>query len=103
MRAVRVSRTFVAALHDLLAYGEARFGSAVVDDKRARVERAIELLLATYPAIGSCETNLGVYSYVVTRTPFVLLYDFDDAELRIHLVVHARADRSRTAIDEVEW
>ena len=100
MRTIRVSRSFLAALHELLAYGEARFGKAVVDDKRTRVERAIERILKEYPGIGRLEEHLGLYSYPVTRTPFVLL---DDKELRMHLVVHARADRARVALDEIEW
>ena len=42
-------------------------------------------------------------TYAVTGTPFLLLYDFDDAELRKHNIVHGRADRSRLKIDGVEW
>lgn len=103
MRAIRVSRSYLEALHELLTYGEARFGSTVVDDKRTRVERTIAHILRDYPGIGRFEINLGVYSYPVTRTPFVLLYDFDDNELRVHLIVHGRADRSRIALDDVDW
>jgi plasmid stabilization system protein ParE len=103
MRTVRVSRSYLAAFHALLAYGEARFGRAVVDDKRARVERTIANILRDYPGIGRREAHLGVYSYPVTRTPFVLLYDYDDYELRIHLIVHARADRTRIVLGDVEW
>jgi hypothetical protein len=103
MRAIRISKSYLVALHELLAYGEARFGSAVVDDKRARVEHTIEQILSEYPGIGRFEANLGVYSYAVTSAPFVLLYDFDDVELRIHLIVHAGADRSRVALAEIEW
>jgi plasmid stabilization system protein ParE len=103
MRVIRVSRSYLAALHELLAYGESRFGSAVVDDKRARIEHTIEQILSEYPGIGRFETNLGVYSYAVTRAPFVLLYDFDDVELRIHLIIHASSDRSRVSLAEIEW
>jgi plasmid stabilization system protein ParE len=103
MRAIRVSRTYLEALKELLAYGEARFGTTVVDEKRARIERTIAHILRDYPGIGRFETDLGVYSYPVTRTPFVLLYDFDDNELRVHLIAHGRADRSRIALDDVDW
>jgi len=103
MRTIRVSRSYLAALHELLAYGEARFGSAVVDDKRARIERTIANILSDYPGIGRFEPHLGLHSYPVTRTPFVLLYDFDDEELRLHLIVHARADRTRIAVDDIQW
>jgi plasmid stabilization system protein ParE len=103
MRTVRVSRSYLAALHELLAYGEARFGSLVVDDKRERVERTIGQILRDYPGIGRFEAHLGVFSYPVTRTPFVLLYDFDDHEIRLHLITHARADRTRIELDDVVW
>jgi hypothetical protein len=103
MRTIRVSRSYLAALHELLAYGEERFGRLVVDEKRSRVERTIANILRDYPGIGRFEANLGVYSYPVARTPFVLLYDFDDTELRLHLIVHGRADRSRIASDDIEW
>jgi hypothetical protein len=103
MRTIRVSRSYLAALHELLAYGEARFGRLVVDDKRARVERTIGHILRHYPGIGRFDTDLGIYSYAVTRTPFILLYDFDDNELRMHLIVHGRADRSRVPLGDIEW
>ena len=62
MRAIRVSRSYLNALHELLAYGEARFGSVVVNDKRTRVEHTIAHILRDYPGIGRLEVNLGVYS-----------------------------------------
>ena len=89
MRAIRISNSYLLALHELLAYGKSRFGSAVVNDKRARIEHTIGEILSEYPGIGKYEATLGVYSYAVTSAPFVLLYDFDDVELRIHLIVHA--------------
>ncbi len=46
---------------------------------------------------------LGICAYHVTATPFVLLYDYDDTELRIHLIIHAKADRAQIDLSAVEW
>lgn len=99
MRTIRVSKTYLAALHGLLAFGQARFGSRVVDEKRALVSHTISEILAVHPAIGAFDEALGVYFHPASRTPFVLLYDFDDAELRIHLIIH----RSRLDLSDVRW
>lgn len=103
MRAIRASRDYRAALHELLAYGEAQFGGRVVDTKRALVSKTITELLAAHPAIGIFDRHLDVYVYPVSDTPFVLLYDFDDAEVRIHLIVHRRANRQRLNLTAIEW
>ncbi len=67
--------------------------------KNARVSHAIREVLAVHPAIGAFDEALGVYFHPVSRTPIVLLYDFDDAELRIHLIIH----RSSVDLSDVEW
>jgi hypothetical protein len=59
--------------------------------------------LATFPLTGHIEPEHGLYIYSVRRSPFVLLYDFDDAELRIHMVVHKGADRTTVDPSTVEW
>lgn len=46
---------------------------------------------------------LDIWSYTVTGAPFVLLYDFDDTELRVHLIVHAAADRMLIDLLSVQW
>jgi hypothetical protein len=103
MRSIRVSQTYLAALHEQLAFGQSRFSDKIVEEKRRRVSQTIQDVLALYPAIGARDNELGVYFHPVSQTPFVLLYDFDDVELRIHLIVHRRADRSRVDLTSVEW
>jgi hypothetical protein len=39
----------------------------------------------------------------VSRTPFVILYDFDEAELRVHLVLHRNADLSNVDVATIDW
>ncbi|KAF2989362.1 hypothetical protein OGR47_07760 [Methylocystis sp. MJC1] len=103
MRSIRVSRTYLAALHDLLAFGHTRFGRAVVDEKRKRISDVIRNVLAVYPTIGGFDESHGIHFHAVSGTPFVLLYDFDEAELRIHLVIHRRANRSSVDVANIDW
>jgi hypothetical protein len=44
-----------------------------------------------------------VYVYAVSRTPFVLIYDFDEEEIRMHFILPARADRTRIDPMSVDW
>lgn len=103
MRSIRYSKTFRDELDLLLSQGEPKFGVAVVEAKQELVRTTITTHLAAYPRTGRIEPAHGLYVYAVRRTPFVLLYDFDDTELRMHMVVHTHADR--TALDPliVEW
>jgi ParE toxin of type II toxin-antitoxin system, parDE len=103
MRHVRLSKTFLFQLDDLLAQGEAKFGARVADDKLDRVYATINNHLAFFPATKRPDRKLGLHLYPVTKTPFVLAYDFDDDELRIHFVLHSSADRRLVDPSDVEW
>ena len=102
MRSIRLSRSFNDELVALLEQGVLRFGAKVVAEKRALVFRTIQFYLAEYP-VRSVDPELGVCTYAVTGTPFVLLYDYDDSELRIHLVIHGAADRTQIDLATVKW
>jgi len=82
----------VAQLKTFIAQGTETFGVAVAERTLARVDYTIEEHLARYPK-KPIDDQLGLYVYRVSRTPFVLIYDFDDDELRVHFIVHGRADR----------
>lgn len=102
MRRVRLSKTFGVEAEALLEQGVARFGFAVIEQKRNLIRKTIEQYLALYPR-RPVDPILGIWSYPVTDTPFVLIYDFDDAELRIHLMIHERADRTLIDLSTVDW
>lgn len=51
----------------------------------------------------SIDPDLGRHVYPGSNTPFVLLYDDDDAELRIQVILHTRAGRSRIDASDVDW
>ena len=103
MRRLRPSITFEVSLENLLLFGEEKFGPKVADKKRERFLRVIATNIREFPGIGRFDEALGVYVFHVSRTPFVLLYDFDDEELRLILTVHQRADRSQLDFTNVVW
>jgi len=102
MRQVRHSRTFFQQLHLLLEQGYPKFGERVVLEKRNLVFRLIEQHLAAYPKIPR-DPKHGLCVYPVRKTPFVLVYDYDDAELRVLFVFHKHADLSDLNQSMVEW
>jgi hypothetical protein len=74
------------------------FGAAVAERTLARIDHTIEQHLARYPK-KSFDDRLGVYVYAVLHTPFVLIYDFDDEEIRVHLILLCpRAPIARASI-----
>jgi plasmid stabilization system protein ParE len=102
MRRVVPSRTYVAQLQVFIEQGIARFGLAVANRTLARIERTIEHL-AHFPASKKPDAKFGLTVSRVARTPFVVLYDCDDAELRVHFILPASADRRGLDPASAEW
>lgn len=102
MRKVRLSQTYRVELRALLSQGLPRFGVQTVRRSRDRVERAIEQTLAQHPR-RLIDPQVGICTYHVSKTPFVLLYDFDDRELRVHLLIHGSMDRAAIDLTKVVW
>ncbi len=102
MRTIRLSQTFFIQLHTLLEQGYTRFGERVVLEKRDRVFRLIESHLVSYPRIPR-DPKHGLCVYPVRKTPFILVYDYDDVELRVMFVFHASADYAGVDPSTVEW
>ncbi len=103
MRAVRFSLTARDQLQELLLQGAARFGAKVALEKRDLLQQAIELHLARHPRTKRPHRRLKLVVYPVTDTPFVVLYDYDDAELRIHFVFRRRASLRNLDPRSAEW
>ena len=103
MRRIRRSLSYSEAFETLLEQGLHKFGFRVIDEKRERVEAFVSEFLATYPRTGTFDPDLGFFVLPVSKTPFVLVYDFDDAELRLQLIVHNRADRSQIDPTRIIW
>jgi plasmid stabilization system protein ParE len=103
MRTVRFSKTALDQFNALLAQGIEPFGARVVAEKRDRVYATIEHILAAFPAIKRRHAELGLCVYPIARTPFMVLYDFDDVELRVHFVFHRHADLRDLDPRAAEW
>ncbi len=103
MRRVVWSRTAVDGLQTLLEQGIPKFGATVVAEKRRLLDAFVFERLAEHPHRGRRLTGRAIYFEHVARTPFTVIYDYDDAELRILFIVHNRSDRSRLDPTDVDW
>ena len=103
MRAVRLSITFNDQLNELLAYGEDRFGMALVEQKKEIVYATIEGFLARHPNAKRPDREHGLCAHPISKTPFVVLHDFDSAELRVHFIFHKHADLRDLDPLSAEW
>lgn len=103
MRRVLRSRTAVASFDALLLQGLPKFGIAVVMEKARLVDDAIDHYLAEFPHLGLRTRGQPFLHYPVRHTPFVVIYEYDDKELRILFVVHESADRRDLDSSDVRW
>jgi hypothetical protein len=103
MRSVVRSRTYVAQLKDLLDQGIEPFGVAVVEQKLALVDHTLEVFLARHPKAKRPDRRLGLRVYPVSDTPFLVLYDFTETELRAHFIFHKSASLEDLDPGSAEW
>lgn len=103
MRTVRLSITFNDQLNELLDQGERRFGTAVAEQKKNLVYVTIERFLARHPNAKQRDPSHGLCAYPISKTPFVLIYDFDDDELRVLFIFHGHDDLQELNPSGVEW
>lgn len=102
-RAVKLSKTFNDQLVDLIDFGEQRFGTRVAEQKKEKVLATIDGLLARNPAVKRPDPTLGLVVYPVTDTPFIVLYDFTETELRAHFIFHKSASLEDLDPGSAEW
>jgi plasmid stabilization system protein ParE len=103
MKRVVYAKTFEADFSFLLKQGLERFGSEIVAEKAVAVLDAVDTLLARQPGLGKPVAGLSLMRYHINKTPFVVLYDVRDNDLRVHTVVHARSDIPNTNLTHVSW
>ena len=102
-RSVRLSRTARELLQTMLAQGAEKFGINVADEKRRIVIDTLENYLAENPHRGLVDGRRKLRHFHVSKTPFVIVYEYDDTELRVLFIVHQRSDRRRLDPETVEW
>jgi len=103
MRRVVRSRTYVSQLKDLLDQGIERFGIAVVEKKLALIDHTLEVFPAQHPKAKQPDRMLGLRVYPVSDTPFMVLYDFSEAELRAHFIFHKSACLEDLDPNSADW
>ena len=103
MRTLRLSETFNDQRNELLDYGESRLGTVVTERKKTTAYDTIERYVLRHPEAMRSTTDFGLRISPVTRTPFVVLYDFDDAKVRIHFIVHGSANWSVLDPKSTRW
>jgi plasmid stabilization system protein ParE len=103
MRTVRYSKTFNDQLNTQLAYGYQRFGRRTVEKVAETVYGTIDDFLAHYPRAKPPHPRLRLHVYPIARTPFVVVYDFDDQELRCHFILHRSASLDDLDPASAEW
>jgi hypothetical protein len=103
MRTVRFSKSFARSFDAKLAESEERFGVEVATRKRAVVMRTITSTLARFPGVKRPDVDLELVIYPIAQTPWSILYDFDDQELRVHVVVYSAQSLDDFDPASVEW
>ena len=103
MRRVVYSKNALQNLQRLIEQGVERFGETVARAKGRTLMTFVETRLASQPRLGQRVRELKLYKYEVRVAPLVVLYEFDDDELRVHDVVHARTDIPNTDLSEIAW
>lgn len=103
MRRIVRSRTYVAQLKTLLDQGIERYGITLVEKKLAQLDHTLLDFLASFPKAKQPDSRLGLRVYPVSDTPFVVIYDFTDTELRVHFVFHKNASLEDIDPTTTEW
>ena len=80
-----------------------KFGAAIADEKQRIVLDTLENYLAEFPHQGGSDRRRRLHHFPVSKTPFVVVYEFDETELRVLFIVPKGADRRRLDPSTVEW
>ena len=103
MRLVVRSRTSTTQLQMLLEQGAEKFGTRVALEKLARLDDTLDHFLAVHPDAKPAQPEIGLRVYPITGTPFVVIYDFDADEERVHFIFHRAAGLCDLDPASVEW
>ena len=103
MRSVRLSRTFSDQLTEYIDAGERALGATVANSKKSIVYSTIRNILANNPGIKRPDPTLGLVVYPISKTPFFVVYDYDDTELRVHFIFINGKPLGAIDPKSVEW
>ncbi len=71
--------------------------------KRALVVSTIHDFLARHPDAKRRHPRLNLVVYPISKTPFVVLFDFNDADLRMHFIFHEHSSLEDFDPTSAEW
>ena len=103
MRRVRVAASARIVFQTMLEQGAEKFGVAVAIEKERIVFDVLNTYLSEHPYRGKYDKRLNLHTYHISKTPFVLVYEFDEVELRVLFILHERADRRLIDPNAVDW
>jgi plasmid stabilization system protein ParE len=104
MRTVRFSVAAENNLTAMLADGAAHYSQSFLEAQRSRVYATILRTIAPFPDMRPQNHHFdGLRLLSIKHTPFTVVYDFDDAEVRILQVLHRRAAMTRARLSNIEW
>ena len=103
MRTVRYSLTAERMFHAMLHEGAEKFGVDVAEEKRRLLVNCVRDYLAEHPHHGLRTRGKSFLHYPVQSTPFTVVYDYDNNELRVLYILHKRADRRNLTPTNVDW
>lgn len=72
-------------------------------NNRDRVLLTIEQFLVRFPKVKRPHPEIGLVVYPISRTPFVVLYDFDDETPRVHFIFHRSSSLDDLDPSSAEW
>lgn len=59
------------------------YGGRLAQEKKRHVFSLFDEIIASTPALKPRHPSLGLIVYPVSKTPFIVIYDFDDEEVRV--------------------
>ena len=104
-RKVVYSKTFIEQLLNFTDRGEQAYGKRLAQEKKRLVFSLLDDTIAATPAIKARHPRLGLVVYPVSNTPFIVIYDFDDEEVRVLMCLLKGAGTRLDHFDpaSVEW
>ena len=104
-RKVTYSTTFIDQLLAFTDSGEQEYGERVAQEKKNRVFDFFDITIAATPHIKRRHPKLGLVVYPVSKTPFIVIYDYDDHEVQVFACLKKGAGTRLTDFDieSVEW
>ncbi len=104
-RRVRYSKTFRDQLTAFIEQGEQVYGARFAEEKAQFVLDFIDTTIAMTPGVKRRNSKLGLVVYPMTKSPFIVVYDYDHDEVRVFACLLRGVGVRLDAFDReaIEW